>query len=721
MKKLFLLLLCCGMLASCSSPATPSSGDTSVTPPETTSETTSQEEQDEQVISGSFFVEDDVYTSLEPVSMYRLNDYLDTGTFKFEIKRVDAFSENGILFHANDNKNPTSYYFVGIDILGKFTVNRVENSSSINLYKDKLDYDYAEGFVEFSIYIDTADGIMDLYVKDEYLASIRDEEVLRGEYMFLKANGQDTSYQGIHIYNDTNDYINNFERYRATCGVYIEYNDSFVSQTANSLLVNEEVPFDSGIFEVTMTLGGRDSDNGVVFALTGTDGLYWEGRGIQYYFFFISQSGNAYLGKANNGGWIACAEKAIANYSNLGTYRIKITKDEGSICCYVNDVMYIFYNDPIPFQGTKFGLRAGSTNVAYKDIKLTHLTGDDADIEKFKLGSGDITASLGMIQTISSKTIGVVKDSNMYNGTLQTTFIPGSTSDAGIIFRASTPAGHFFENEEGLSYYYVYFENDTVSFSRYENGNAKHETRRFFWYGSYTNYDVKIIMDDEDIYCYFNQRLIMHYTDENPLTGGEYGFKSRSSNMIVTDFKEGPVEEKQTNQYLIFGHSYTDFWKTYKDDFADFEDIYNIGIGGSRTEHWGPRGYMKEVIAYEPEYGIYWNGINDINSNIANATIANNVREMAVGIHNELPNFKLILISVCRCPVDATRRDDIATVNNYLKQIAQDLDYVIYVDTELLYCTSGGAEIASYFTDGLHPTHQAYIMCVNKIMETIGG
>ena len=215
----------------------------------------------------------------------------------------------------------------------------------------------------------------------------------------------------------------------------------------------------------------------------------------------------------------------------------------------------------------------------------------------------------------------------MKDGTIKTTLLPGSSNDSGIIFRASAPEGEFYSNEEGLSYYWLYYTSTgTIGFSRFENGKEERLGGKFLPYGSLANktYSVKIVMDGNDFYCYFDGRLSFHYHDETPLQGEGYGLKSEARNCMVLDFNTSDDHQKETNEYLIFGHSYTEYWSTYKEDLPYFEDINDIGIGASTTAHWVNQ-YADEVIAYEPRYGIYWNGINDISQGVAPANIATNI------------------------------------------------------------------------------------------------
>lgn len=673
-----------------------------------------------KIETGGFTYEKKVLTSTEPVSSLSLKDNFENGTFIFSMKKQDQFSDNGALLKINDTKSPTSYYFVGIDILNKVVFSKVTEEKTTFIYKEKVDYDLTASYTTFGVYF--KDSLIQFYLNDHLLTTYEDDSVLKGSNVLLKANGANTSYKDITIDKDRDTYLEDLSYYFDAAGYFEKKDENFISQETNSLLINDAINFTNGSIEVTMSLNGEAKDNGIVFGVEDDDsGTYWEGDGIKYYFFFTSLSGLAYLGKANNGKWVVCGTKDIPEFNPAGTYKLKIIRQDATIYCFVDDILYIAYTDNVPCKGTKFGLRSGASNIVYTDLKVNHTFKDIKNTDDFEIGSGNLESFQGVIKTTSPSTIATIKDKAIYNGTLETTFVPGGTSQTGIIFRATTPSSSYFENEEGLSYYFLYVENGVVSFTKVNNGTILKETKRFFPYGTSTSYQAKILLNEGDIYCYLNNRLVMHYVDEEPLNGQKIGIRSGNSKFVCTPFKISELQEKQTNEYLIFGHSYTDFWKTYKEDFYKYKDIYNIGIGGAITSDWGENGFQNEVIAYEPKFGIYWNGINDINRGINASTIGKNVREMAIGIHNSLPNFRLVLISVCRCPIDSAsdKRAAITSTNNFYKSIANDLDYVTYIDTELMYCDSNGNEIASYFTDGLHPTHEAYKMCANLIMDTI--
>ena len=70
------------------------------------------------------------------------------------------------------------------------------------------------------------------------------------------------------------------------------------SKTHHAMAINKTGTLKYGSLEATLTLAGTASDNGIVFALTeGSASTYWENAGTSYYFYFVSQIGNAYLGR----------------------------------------------------------------------------------------------------------------------------------------------------------------------------------------------------------------------------------------------------------------------------------------------------------------------------------------------------------------------------------------------------------------------------------------
>ena len=106
-------------------------------------------------------------------------------------------------------------------------------------------------------------------------------------------------------------------------GNFIEYAAGYLSTQAQSLAIAEEEIDNIGISADVCQNGGA-TDNGIVFAFSSTATQdVWEGQGISYYFYFVSQAGTAYLGKTSDGNWRVMGEKPISNYNANSTYNLK--------------------------------------------------------------------------------------------------------------------------------------------------------------------------------------------------------------------------------------------------------------------------------------------------------------------------------------------------------------------------------------------------------------
>lgn len=156
----------------------------------------------------------------------------------------------------------------------------------------------------------------------------------------------------------------------AASGSFLEVEGIYASSGGSALYVNrdENTPFPYGTFSAKVMNNGTDS--GIVFGLSSNKNSFWEGAGISYYFYFVSFSGMAYLGKADNGGWAALSEKQIANYSASNTYELKVIYKGNKILCFVNGVQMLSYSETAPLKGTGWGIRAGGADVVISDLAI---------------------------------------------------------------------------------------------------------------------------------------------------------------------------------------------------------------------------------------------------------------------------------------------------------------------------------------------------------------
>lgn len=663
-------------------------------------------------IKGEFILANDNITSSKSNSLMVFNQELTNGTFSTRMTFTDEFSDNGIIFNYQDQEGQISYYFLGFNFMNELYVSE-NNQGNIKVI-DKYNVEVTDD-IRFSIFKDEKNSSFQLYFNNTYLDTIFPQTVSNtfGYY----AGGKNTCYFDYKMVSNLNIIDQERDSYHMANGDYSFEDTSFSSFRGNSLMIHNSKEFEYGEFSATITLTGYASDNGIVFGVNENNKeSFWE-MNVSYYFLFVSRGGQFYLGKVTMGSWSLLMIRNIKTYQADATYNIKVKRDAKRIYCYLDDSLYFTYIDANPTGGNKVGFRSGTNNVTYSDINIAPTkSANMTSVTSIDKISGDFSQFGDTYVSQEENSVGLIKDTSIYNGTIITRFIPGNYKNNGIIFRVKRA-----DNIDNYEYYWLYFTQSTrIGLARYHNGNITREIEKYIPAGSPYNYgfDVKIVMKDNDIYCYFDNRLSFHYHEDIELKGTEVGYKSELSGTVYEKIKVLQDTNKETNEVLIFGHSYTEFWYTYKEDFSYYDDINDIGIGGSIAIQWNQE-YVNEVIAYEPKIGIYWIGINDITANISPQEISNQVSSALFKIKEALPDFEVILLGVNRCPARTNFNSQISQTNNLYKKLSQDNEWIKYVDVELLYCNASGVPLDKYFTDGLHLTHTAYLMAVDEINNQV--
>lgn len=157
-----------------------------------------------------------------------------------------------------------------------------------------------------------------------------------------------------------------------THGAFAEADGVFTSTANDSLLVNNNYKMTNGTLAVTLKKPAEKSDNGVIFGLAdGYASDMWEANS-SYYFFFINQAGIAYLAKVDNGKWCVLAEQGMVNhYVDYKEFDIRVIRNGANIKCYIDDILYITYDDANPLTGDKVGIRAQKTGIEFSGFDVT--------------------------------------------------------------------------------------------------------------------------------------------------------------------------------------------------------------------------------------------------------------------------------------------------------------------------------------------------------------
>jgi len=157
----------------------------------------------------------------------------------------------------------------------------------------------------------------------------------------------------------------------------MNYSNGTYTTTGPSMVITSKKKFIGGTIEVDVK-ATTASDNGIILGLTAeSNSLFangWEGEGIEFYNFFVSRAGKAYLGRSRQteyiGGWACVGEAEIENYNINNTYRLKVVMDGTTLMCYVNDELYIVFSE-YNFMVGRFGLRAGAAGVTFSNFSVT--------------------------------------------------------------------------------------------------------------------------------------------------------------------------------------------------------------------------------------------------------------------------------------------------------------------------------------------------------------
>ena len=161
-----------------------------------------------------------------------------------------------------------------------------------------------------------------------------------------------------------------------------------------------------------------------------------------------------------------------------------------------------------------------------------------------------------------------------------------------------------------------------------------------------------------------------------------------------------------------------ELWSNYKNDLSDFNDVYNIGIGGSVSFDWNDM--EANIIPYAPKTLIFMIGINDFPRGLSASEVADNVKTLLVNLKAKVPTLtEVALVSVNRCVTHEAFKTQIADTNALYKSICNELSYVHYADVDNAFLTGGNPD-GSYFTDGLHPTASSYLIIADAIRTALG-
>jgi lysophospholipase L1-like esterase len=200
---------------------------------------------------------------------------------------------------------------------------------------------------------------------------------------------------------------------------------------------------------------------------------------------------------------------------------------------------------------------------------------------------------------------------------------------------------------------------------------------------------------------------------------------------------------------LFVGDSLTDFWLRGNDPKGSgqrygrsvWDESFNrpgtanyalnIGVAGDRTEHvlhrlepktQGGRGQL-DALELAPEFIIVMIGINNTwaAEEPVNDSVFEGVRAVLAALQARKPRARIILQSLLPVAAADRNRDIVMPVNQRLQALvrSQAAGCMLFLDLYPAFVDEGGAQIGSYFIDGLHPDEAGYRVWRDRLLPFI--
>ncbi|GEM_PF-2033626 len=188
-----------------------------------------------------------------------------------------------------------------------------------------------------------------------------------------------------------------------------------------------------------------------------------------------------------------------------------------------------------------------------KDI-LTNVTSTD----NISIRNGDFKKKEDWFVTSDTKSLCTFKNYSLTNGTFSCDIIPGRNCDSGIIFKASSTVSNFWETNS--SYYTLLINKEgIVLLGKITNGKwtcpAEFDLRKLSTvYKCYINmnavYNLKVIVNGNNIKCFVNDFECINIIDDNMLQGTMVGIRS-SKTSYFSNFKLSDSTDRKDKIYSV--------------------------------------------------------------------------------------------------------------------------------------------------------------------------
>lgn len=180
--------------------------------------------------------------------------------------------------------------------------------------------------------------------------------------------------------------------------------------------------------------------------------------------------------------------------------------------------------------------------------------------------------------------------------------------------------------------------------------------------------------------------------------------------------------ELRSGETIFYGASNFNYWRTMEEDLRPYA-VQNHAFGGSTDRdlmHWAQ--YM--LYPYQPEIIVFQTGSNDYVKSKAKTELAKVAEAMKFKkamfekLHKKLPDTKLVAVSGILLPGRQEYVNMTLDINDQLKALAEEKDYLFYVDAEELTYIRGRGFVENvedlFISDAIHLTPAARLVWAEK-------
>ncbi len=183
---------------------------------------------------------------------------------------------------------------------------------------------------------------------------------------------------------------------------------------------------------------------------------------------------------------------------------------------------------------------------------------------------------------------------------------------------------------------------------------------------------------------------------------------------------EKKYDTSRKGEIIFYGASNFARWTTMEEDMGEYK-VQNHAFGGSIDAELV--GYANRILfPYEPKIVFFQTGSNDYVQ--LSGTDEEKIekcmeykKQMFAAFHEQMPDAKFVIMSGLLLPGRAEYLNLTLTINERLQKLAEETDYLYYVDANALTYDGTNLDATLFIEDGIHLNHDGQMRWYNEYIK----